>query len=74
MSTRAQEWKVLKGKIEQGLQSSGHYMLHHPSELRVLQGLSEPAIRRLASRNRWLVQFHLHGEFIEFFKTVPAYY
>ena len=74
MSTRAQEWKVLSHKIEREMADSGHYMLHHPSEMRILEGLSANSIRRLASRHRWLVQFHLHGDFIEFFRTVQAYY
>lgn len=74
MSKRGHQWEILKETIEHNLSQSGHYMLHHPSELRVLEHLNEKGVRRLASRNHWLVQFHLHGEFIEFFPTVRAYY
>lgn len=74
MSARAKEWNLLKQTIEGSLRESGHYMLHHPSELRLLKGLGEKGIRRLASRNHWLVEFHLQGDYVEFFQTVPAYF
>lgn len=74
VSARAKEWEMLKKRIETSLETSGHYMLHHPAELRLLKGLGEKGIRRLASRNHWLVEVHLHGDYIEFFRAVPAYY
>lgn len=62
--------EALAHKIQNAVNETGHYMVTLPAELAVLHELRETGIHQFALKHGWTAVCHLHGDPIEFFKTV----
>ncbi|HVF70901.1 MAG TPA: hypothetical protein VM940_04770 [Chthoniobacterales bacterium] len=59
-------------KISQMLAVKPEYFVSHPSELRVVQGLSHGELRDLARQHGWRVVRRLGGRQIEFYNDASV--